>query len=292
MQPCSQPRYGLIERSNGMSGDVLRVMTLRAVSIATSVLNGGSSSIDRQPSSNATRTRGSNLPEAFVRAPRPRRRAESTSVLAAKSGWGSAPTSHILPAGPKCDGSGSGGRRRTAVCRDIIICSAVFRTKQEQFLHPRLAPRLGTYPHAAFHVGTPNFPASTGRLGMLQRRPCLPPPGRIGWGIRDWAPGRIHKSTSMLSVIIPTFNSERMLVPTLAMLISGATSGVVREVTVADRGSTDATLQVADAAGCEVAVSSAPLGCRLNAAAAAARSPWLMFLRAGTVLDATWLEET
>src|SRR6266436_6859487 len=136
MQPCSQPRYGLIERSNGMSGDVLRVMTLRAVSIATSVLNGGSSSIDCQPSSNATRTRGSNLPEAFVRAPRPRRRAESTSVLAAKSGWGSAPTSHILPAGPKCDGSGSGGRRRTAVCRDIIICSAVFRTKQEQFLHP------------------------------------------------------------------------------------------------------------------------------------------------------------
>src|SRR5215831_9760235 len=96
----------------------------------------------------------------------------------------------------------------------------------------------------------------------------------------------------MLSVIIPTLNSERMLVPTLAMLVPGAMSGVVREVTVVDGGSTDATLEVADAAGCAVVVSSTPLGDRLNAAAAAARSPWLMFLRAGTVLDSTWPEET
>ena len=96
----------------------------------------------------------------------------------------------------------------------------------------------------------------------------------------------------MLSVIIPTLNSERMLVPTLAGLVSGAMSGIVREVTIADGGSTDATLEVADAAGCAVLVSSEPLGSRLNAAAAAARSPWLMFLRAGTVLDATWLDET
>lgn len=95
----------------------------------------------------------------------------------------------------------------------------------------------------------------------------------------------------MLSVIIPTLNSERMLVPTLAMLVPGAMNGVVREVTIVDGGSTDATLAIADAAGCAVVVSSAPLGGRLNAAAAAARSPWLMFLRAGTVLDATWVEE-
>jgi glycosyltransferase involved in cell wall biosynthesis len=95
----------------------------------------------------------------------------------------------------------------------------------------------------------------------------------------------------MLSVIIPTLNSGRMLVPTLAMLVSGAMSGIVREVTVVDGGSTDATLEVADTAGCAVLVSSEPLGNRLRTAAAAARSPWLMFLRAGTVLDATWLEE-
>lgn len=96
----------------------------------------------------------------------------------------------------------------------------------------------------------------------------------------------------MLSVIIPTFNNERALVPTLAMLVPGAMSGAVREVIIADGMSTDATLEVADVAGCTVLGSAAPLAQRLNAAAAAARSPWLMFLRPGTVLDATWLDET
>lgn len=96
----------------------------------------------------------------------------------------------------------------------------------------------------------------------------------------------------MLSVIIPTLNCERLLVATLSMLVPGAISGVVCQVLIVDGGSTDATLEVADAGGCEVAVSSAPLGGRLRVAAAKARSPWLMFLRAGTVLEATWLEET
>ena len=95
----------------------------------------------------------------------------------------------------------------------------------------------------------------------------------------------------MLSVIIPTLNSERELVPTLSTLIPGAMSGLVREVTVTDGGSTDLTLAVADGAGCTVMASKAPLGCRLHAAAAAARAPWLMFLRAGTVLEASWLDE-
>jgi glycosyltransferase involved in cell wall biosynthesis len=95
----------------------------------------------------------------------------------------------------------------------------------------------------------------------------------------------------MLSVIIPTLNSERALVPTLSALIPGAMSGLVREVTVADGGSTDLTLDIADSAGCVVMASAAPLGCRLHAAVAAARSRWLMFLRAGTVLEASWLDE-
>src|SRR5260221_284039 len=64
----------------------------------------------------------------------------------------------------------------------------------------------------------------------------------------------------MLSVIIPTLNSERMLVPTLAMLVSGAMSGIAREATVVDGGSTDGTLEVADAAGCAGLAPSAPHG--------------------------------
>jgi hypothetical protein len=95
----------------------------------------------------------------------------------------------------------------------------------------------------------------------------------------------------MLSVVIPTFDSERALVPTLAMLVPAAMCGIVREVTIADARSNDATIEVADVAGCSVLASSAPLAQRLREAAAAARSPWLMFLRPGTVLDTTWLDE-
>jgi Glycosyl transferase family 2 len=96
----------------------------------------------------------------------------------------------------------------------------------------------------------------------------------------------------MLSVVIPTLNSERALVATLAMLVPGAMSGIVREAIVADGGSADATLEIADVAGCAVLASAAPLSIRLKAAAAAARGSWLMFLRPGTVLDATWTDET
>jgi glycosyltransferase involved in cell wall biosynthesis len=96
----------------------------------------------------------------------------------------------------------------------------------------------------------------------------------------------------MLSVVIHTSNSERALVPTLAMLVPAAMSGVVREVIIADAKSTDETLEIADIAGCTVLSSSAPLAARLRAAASAARSPWLMFLRPGTVLETTWIDDT
>lgn len=95
----------------------------------------------------------------------------------------------------------------------------------------------------------------------------------------------------MLTVIIPTHNSERALVPTLAMLVPGVMSGTVREVIIADAGSTDATAQVVDVAGCEIIVSRDALAARLKAASAAARGSWLMFLRPGVVLDGSWVEE-
>ena len=95
----------------------------------------------------------------------------------------------------------------------------------------------------------------------------------------------------MLSVIIATLNSERALVPTLAALVPGATAGLVSEVIVADGGSHDDTAAVADVAGCNFMIVEAPLGRRLKAAAAAARAPWLLFLRPGTVLDAPWAGE-
>lgn len=93
----------------------------------------------------------------------------------------------------------------------------------------------------------------------------------------------------MLSAIIATHESERTLVPTLAALVPGATAGLLAEVVVADAGSRDATAEVADIAGCRFVSSSQPLGARLKTAALSTRTPWLMFLRAGTVPDPGWV---
>ena len=100
-----------------------------------------------------------------------------------------------------------------------------------------------------------------------------------------------HNPQSMLSVIIATRDSERALVRTLAALVPGATAGLITEVLVADAGSQDDTAAVADVAGCAFLALDGPLGGRLKRAAAAARAPWLLFLKPGTVLDASWTGE-
>lgn len=95
----------------------------------------------------------------------------------------------------------------------------------------------------------------------------------------------------MLSVVVPTLNSERLLVPTLAALVSGATEGLISEVLLADGGSHDGTAAVAEVTGCNVLRIEGPLGARLKTAAVAARAPWLLFLRTGAVLDPPWVGE-
>lgn len=95
----------------------------------------------------------------------------------------------------------------------------------------------------------------------------------------------------MLSVIIPTRESERPLVATLACLVPGATAGLVREVILADAGSTDETAKVADIAGCRFMPLPGPPGARLDAAVRAARGPWLLFLPPGAVLEPGWVAE-
>jgi len=96
----------------------------------------------------------------------------------------------------------------------------------------------------------------------------------------------------MLSVIIPTRDSERALVHTLAALVAGATAGLVREVIVADAGSRDGTERVADIAGCVFLSSGQSAGAGLKIAAERARGEWLMFLRPGVVPGPTWIEDT
>ncbi len=95
----------------------------------------------------------------------------------------------------------------------------------------------------------------------------------------------------MLGVIIPTLDSERVLVATLAALVSGATEGLISEVVLADGGSHDDTAAIAEVTGCNILRLEGPLGTRLKAAATAARAPWFLFLRPGTVLDPPWIGE-
>jgi glycosyltransferase involved in cell wall biosynthesis len=95
----------------------------------------------------------------------------------------------------------------------------------------------------------------------------------------------------MISVLIPTQNSERLLVPTLASLVAGSAAGIVREVLLVDGGSTDGTEKIADAAGCVFVKGEAREGARLKSASANTRGTWFLFLDPGAVLEEGWQRE-
>jgi hypothetical protein len=96
----------------------------------------------------------------------------------------------------------------------------------------------------------------------------------------------------MLSVIIPTEGIEQPTVATLAALVPGAAAGVIREVLLVDRADNGVIERVADVAGCRFLRFEGTRAAALAAGAKQARSPWLMFLRPGAVLDTGWIEET
>lgn len=89
----------------------------------------------------------------------------------------------------------------------------------------------------------------------------------------------------MLTVLIETKNDEDGLTRTLASLISGAVEGVVRDVIVCDRGSTDQTHRVAEHAGCNyIANGGVAAGIRQ------AKGEWLLILEPGARLLDGWIE--
>ena len=96
----------------------------------------------------------------------------------------------------------------------------------------------------------------------------------------------------MLSVIIPTDGVEQTTVATLAALVPGAAAGLVREVLLVDRAASNTIARVADVSGCNYLAFEGTQAAALAAGAKRARSPWLMFLHAGAVLDSGWIEET
>jgi rSAM/selenodomain-associated transferase 2 len=88
-----------------------------------------------------------------------------------------------------------------------------------------------------------------------------------------------------ISVVIPTLNAAETLSETLVVL---RTPAMVREVIVADGGSSDETVAVAIAAGTRVVVAPRNRGDQLAAGAAAVSGDWLLFLHADCRLELGW----
>ncbi|MDP1632148.1 MAG: glycosyltransferase [Caulobacter sp.] len=86
----------------------------------------------------------------------------------------------------------------------------------------------------------------------------------------------------MITVIVPTLNSARRLPVCLAALVPAAVDAIVGEVILADGGSTDATLEIAEEAGARIVTGG------LAAAVASARGDWLLHLLPTTRLEPDW----
>ncbi|HEX6865943.1 MAG TPA: TIGR04283 family arsenosugar biosynthesis glycosyltransferase [Caulobacteraceae bacterium] len=94
----------------------------------------------------------------------------------------------------------------------------------------------------------------------------------------------------MISVVIPTLNAQAMLQRALSPLVPAAVDALVREVVVADGGSTDDTLALAEDAGARIVKTGPGRGVQLAAGCAAAKGPWLLALHADTELAENWAQ--
>ena len=88
-----------------------------------------------------------------------------------------------------------------------------------------------------------------------------------------------------VSVVIPTLDAASELPATLAAL---ADARLVVEIIVADGGSSDDTVGVAEAAGARIVNASRGRGTQLATGAAAASGDWLLFLHADCRLAPGW----
>ena len=89
----------------------------------------------------------------------------------------------------------------------------------------------------------------------------------------------------MLTVLIETMNDEAALAQTLGSLVPGAVQGIVREVIVCDRGSTDGSREVAEHAGCVWLAEGVAEAIRR------AKAEWLLMLEPGARLAEGWIED-
>ncbi|MEL6645836.1 MAG: TIGR04283 family arsenosugar biosynthesis glycosyltransferase [Pseudomonadota bacterium] len=93
-----------------------------------------------------------------------------------------------------------------------------------------------------------------------------------------------------ITVLIPTLNAARGLGGTLASLIEGIEAGLIRELVVADGGSTDQTQSIVEDAGAVWVPAAGGRGGQLRTGAGRARGDWLLILHADTQLSDGWSE--
>lgn len=91
-----------------------------------------------------------------------------------------------------------------------------------------------------------------------------------------------------VSVVIPTLNAAARLGPCVEALGEGLIAGVVRELVIADGGSSDEIAGVAEALGARLVRAPQGRGTQLAAGARVATGKWLLFLHADTVVAPGW----
>ena len=92
----------------------------------------------------------------------------------------------------------------------------------------------------------------------------------------------------MISVVIATKDHERAIGPVLSALVAAAVDGVVRQVIVADGGSSDATLEIAKDAGADVLELTGTPAQRIAEGCARAKADWLLILDPEVVPPLGW----
>ena len=111
---------------------------------------------------------------------------------------------------------------------------------------------------------------------------------RLAWlSIRAIGCGALK---ALISVVIPTFNAEARLPVCLEALVVPAIDALVKEVIIVDGGSSDKTVEIADAFGARIFTETRGRGGQLRRGASEARGEWFLFLHADTVLSADWAE--
>lgn len=96
--------------------------------------------------------------------------------------------------------------------------------------------------------------------------------------------------TAELSIVIATRNAEALLPATVEPLMEGLRAGLIRDLVIADGGSTDATRRIADAVGADVVEGPPDRDALVRLGVAQAKGAWVLALAPGTRLGEGWAD--